>query len=660
MIRSEINDYDLMRYIGSPDHHADCGLAAYALASPEPDHYSMQIRMLNLGNGSEMLITAGGRKENHPRFSPDGNWLAFVSDAAGQDQIWLYEMASGSVRCLTDLPCGAGEPVWSPDGSRICFVAEEPLSDGSGAADSEIVIIEDFGYKSEKAMGFAQKTAAHIWVVPLNGGPACRLTDGDRDHVMPAWSPDGNWLALASNRCRARSEYIGMDLFKVPAAGGEMCRLTENLWLAWYPKPFPPMFTPDGQTIVFAALAPSLAAGMPPTHLFRIPAGGGGAVSLWPADAPCHEATCFIYNSENFGSFPGIAQISEDGRQIYFLSGWHGASNIYRANIFGDPEIRQVTSGKHSFRNLCRPQNGRMLVARGSFSATPQLEMLDPATGESVRLTDSNPWLATRTLSAADEFWLDTLDGKGRVHGFVLPPQQLAAGRSYPAILYIHGGPMPFYGFALTYEYQLLTAAGFGVLLCNPRGSGGYGEAHGDMKQAFDNTAMVDLLQFTREAAKAFPWIDENRLGVAGGSYGGYMTIWLAAHTRIFKAAAAQRSLASQLIAYASSDMAGSSIEFKDFTDFMKDAIKKSPAAYADQINIPFLILHSIKDMRCPVENAHQLYTAIKDTQPELPVRMVLFPDSNHSLTTEGPMRLRKAHYRETLDWFAKHLPEVK
>ena len=134
------------------------------------------------------------------------------------------------------------------------------------------------------------------------------------------------------------------------------------------------------------------------------------------------------------------------------------------------------------------------------------------------------------------------------------------------------------------------------------------------------------------------------------------MTNWLAGDTKVFRAAVTQRSIGNELIQYASSDMAGSSREYGDFTDFMKEQIKKSPVAYADQISIPFLILHSTGDMRCPVEQAHQLYVAVKDTHPDLPVRFVLFPDSNHELTMSGVMELRIAHYKEMVKWFKQYL----
>jgi len=670
--KSELNDFYLMRYVSSPDISPITGQIAYTVTSPTPYEYEQKIKLLDPKTGSETEITAGGSREEFPRFSPDSTKLAFITNASGESQIWIADLVNGSVTRLTGLRYGASNPVWSPDGRSIAFLSacrpdedetllqtlESPAEKESRlrAESMEPIVIDDYGYKDDEAMGFRKKTVSHIWVVSVDGGTARRLTDGDRDHVMPAWSPDSQQLIFASNRLRPREESIGMDLFSVPSAGGEIRRLTEDVWIAYYPKSFQPLFTPDGSTIIIGALEPSLAGGLPATRLYKLPASGGKPESLWPANAPCYEATCFLYNAENYGSFPKTAQISEDGKYVYFLSGWRGACNVYRARIEGEPEITQITDEKACYRNLCPPVNGKMLAARGSFSSTPQLYMLDLTSGRTEQVTDSNPWLKERSLSPCDELWFDTLDGKGRVHGFIMPPQNMESGKKYPAVMYIHGGPTPFYGYALTYEYQLLAAAGIGVIFCNFRGTGGYGDEHGALSQATDGTATTDLLQFVNECVRAFPWIDGDRIGVTGGSFGGYMTNWLVTHTRRFKAAVTQRSIANELIQYASSDMAGSSKDYNDFTDFMKAQLRKSAVAYADKIDIPFLILHSLCDMRCPVEHAHQLFTAVKDTHPDLPVRMVLFPDSNHGLTMEGPMHLRIAHYREMIEWFRKYL----
>ncbi|MGI6039226.1 MAG: prolyl oligopeptidase family serine peptidase [Eubacteriales bacterium] len=671
---SVVEDYYNISYAGSPDYCSAVEKLAYTKVQADKNHnaYVSQIIVKDLKDGSELSVTAGGANENNPRFSPDGRKLLFLSDVSGKPQIYIHNFESGITKCATTMRYGVKNPLWSPKGDKILFLSsctpgEDPdkLQVPMTASEQQAlerqramqpVIIEDYGYKSEDAMGFAKPETTHLWVIGEEENKAIRLSDGDRDHVMPIWSPDGEYIVFSSNRLRPKEESIGMDLFSVPASGGEIKRLTESVWIAYYPAPFVPRFTPDGKYIIIGALAPSLEGGMPLTHLYRLPSEGGDPVCLFPENAPCHEATCFLYNSENPAGRYESAQVSANGKYLYFISGWHGAANIYRANIEGEPEIIQYTHGEHSYRCLGEIQDGRMAVLKGDFLQTPQIYLLDVNTGSEEQITDTNPWFKDVSLSRPEELWIDTHDGDSRVQGWVIPPQNKEEGKKYPAVLYIHGGPTPFYGYALNYEHQAIAGAGMAVIFCNFRGSSGYGSRHQSMQKAFDGTAMYDNLQFLDETIRRFDWIDAERLGVTGGSFGGYMTNWIAGHTRRFKAAVTQRSISNQMISYASSDMAGSSKGYACFEDFMVDQIKKSPVAYADKIDIPFLILHSLGDMRVPVEHAHQLFVAVKDTHPDLPVRMVLFPDSNHSLLTEGPIDLRIIHYNEMIDWFKKYL----
>ena len=674
---STTRDYYDIRYPGAYDTCEKNGLLAYTAGWTDRDTGEpvQRIHVRPLFGGEERTVTAGGRRESEPHFSPDGERLLFLSDASGEVQIHVFDLETGKTCQLTRMLSGAYSPLWSPKGDQIAFLSDsqgeaseelmrprtaEEKARGEQAKAREAVVIEDYGYKSESAMGFARASCTHLFVVNLSG-EVRMLSDGDRDHVMPAWYPDGSRILFASNRCRAREESIGMDLFSVPASGGEITRLTESLWIAYYPAPFQPLFTPDGQTIVFGALAPDMSQGMPRTLLYAMPAEGGEARCVFPEDAPCHEATCFLYNGEGLGGV-GVtgqiganAQVSPDGTALYFISGWHGACDIYRAALTGEPGIERVTNGPHCYRSLGKPTAEGMLAVKMDFLHAPEL-FFRKWDGSETKLTNLNPWMDELKLSRPEELWIDTLDGDGSVQGWVFPPQNAVPGQKYPAVLYIHGGPTPFYGYALAYEHQAILGAGIGLILCNPRGSSGYGGKHQNMAQAFDGTAMVDLLQFVDEAARRFSWIDRDRLGVTGGSYGGYMTNWIIGHTKRFKAAVTQRSIASEQIQYASSDMTGSSGEFESFKDFMVQNIERSPVAYADKIDVPLLILHGRDDMRCPVEHAHQLFVAVKDTHPDLPVRMVLFPKSNHSITMQGKMRLRVRHYDEMIGWFKKYL----
>lgn len=678
MATSSTKDYYRIRWAGDSDL---CGnLLAYTLTHVDPP--SEEIRELilkELDTGNERVLRSGFA----PQFSPDGTSILFSDRDGDVEQLFLYRLADGAVTQLTHMRYGAFHAVWSPKGDRIAFLSkvrldcdcslwakemtsQEKEQDALRAIQHPYVTFSDYGYKSDEDGGFSVGRCTTLWSVDVNGGEPVLMSDGDREHVMPTFTADGENILFVSNHCRPREESIGMDLFMVPACGGAISRLTDDIWIAYYPAPFQPICTPDGKAVVFGALTPSLSVGMPLTRLYKLEltAGEDGKfpkpVSLWPEDAPCHEATCFLYNCENLGAEQrSTAAISSDSRYIYFISGWQGAANLYRADLNGC-SIQAIHSEKAVYRSIKRTDAG-VLLSRGDFTETPQLYLAEESMllGEKPfaprRLTDTNPWFR-EMLVQPEELWVDTLDGESRVQGFVFPPQGMVPGEKYPAVVYIHGGPTPFVGAALTYEHQCILGAGMGLIIMNFRGSSGYGEAHQSMARAYDGGAMTDILQFTSEAVRQFPWIDGERLGVTGGSFGGYMTNWICGHSKRFKAAVSQRSIANELIQYASSDMAGSSKDYVDFSDFMMEKLKASPVSYAEKIDIPFLLLHGMNDMRCPVEHAHQMFSALKETHPDNPVQMILFPGMTHSFPMSGPMELRIAHYDAMIGWFKKYL----
>lgn len=673
--RSEAQDYYSMEWVSAPDYSPQAGLAAYVRAIPHEEYYGMNVMVKNMEEEAASPgrpITAGGFREEQPQFSGDGSKLAFLSDSSGTSQLWVYNLETDRARQITSMRYGVEEFYWSPDDRQFVFLSScAPREDVQTLLTEETyeesrerrlresmkaVEITDYGYKADEAFGYCQSRVKHIWTIDaVPGGKARRLTDTDRDHVMPVWSPDSSTIVFASNREQPREASIAMDLFCVPAEGGEIRKLTEGIWIAYYPRPFAPKFSHDGEFVVVGSLVPAEGAA-PLTRLTKVYLDGRPTRNLWPEDAPCHEATYFLYNGENYSSKSHTAQISADDGWLYFLSGWHGCVSLYRASLKGEPHIEKVLGGEETIRSVGRIAGGKIPLTKGDFTHTQQVFLYGEEDGSLKQVTDSNGWMGEKALSSPQSFWFDTLDGAGRVQSFLVPPQNREEGKTYPAVVYIHGGPTPFYGCAMCYEHQLLAAAGIAVILPNPRGSSGYGTQHGSMKLAYDGSAMYDILQAVEEACRRYSWIDRERIGITGGSYGGYMTNWMIGHTKRFKAAVAQRAIANELIQYASSDMVGSSREYKDFRDFLNARIKESPVAYADQVDIPYLVLHGMQDMRCPVEHAHQMYTAVKDYHPDLPVRMVLFPGANHSLTMEGMMRHRVKHYQEMVDWFVKYL----
>ena len=671
MAYSVTEDYYRIRWAGSASLKGDTCL--YTRAHFEkPDKEARELVLLNIRSGAEEALCAGFS----PQFSPDGKSALFSREVAGVPQLFLLDLSSRRERQLTDMRSGAESARFSPDGTRVCFIsrmepgidpalwvksptAEEKEAERLQKRRRPYIAFSDYGYKSDRDGGFSAGRAWALWSITLPDGGPVLLSGGGGDHVMPTFTPDGKEILFASNRRHPRSDPGRMDLFSIPAAGGTAKQLTDGLRVAWDPAPFQPLCTPDGGWVVFGASEPSDAGESPFIRLSKRSLRDPEAepVSLWPERVPCHDAACSPCNCENpAAGARATAAISADGRYLYFISGWNGAANLYQADLEGAPEIYPVSGEMAAFRAIVR-DGDRYLLSKGDFTHTPELYladepmMRDEAPFAPRRLTDSNPWFAP-VLQAPHPLWMETLDGEGRVQGFIFPPQGFTGGGSFPAVVWLHDGPAAYMGTALTYAHQCVLGAGMALILVNYRGSSGYGEAHQRLAQD-DGAAMADVLQFAALAARTFPWIDPNRLGLTGG---GYLVNWICGHSKRFKAAVAQRSAANRLIQYASSDLPGRSEEYADFSDFMMDQLKRSPVSYAEKIGIPFLILHGTRDMRCPVEHAHQLFTAVKETHPDLPVQMILFPGMNHAFPEEGPIDLRIAYYDAVIGWFKRYL----
>ena len=330
---------------------------------------------------------------------------------------------------------------------------------------------------------------------------------------------------------------------------------------------------------------------------------------------------------------------------------------MYKVRLDGvEQEPIPVLTGKYAYNGMSAPRGGEALVTRCETDKPEAYYRLREDSGELELLYQSSQnYLDTTAVSHAEEITFTTLDGESTVHGFILPPQNREPGKKYPAIVYVHGGPHPFVTYGFDLEYQCFAGAGFAVLYCNPRGSSGYGDLHRNLNRAYDGSAYTDIMQFTEEACRKFDFIDPERIGMTGGSYGGYMTNYTATRAKRFKAYITQRSVVNDLIGYASSDMQGSSRDYPTFGEFMVHQVEKSTICGMEKVSAPFLILHGEDDLRCPVEGAHQLFVALKDSHPEdFPIKMILYPHVAHDQPKEK--RQRAHYYGAMLEWFEKYL----
>lgn len=618
------------------------------------------ILLRDVKSGEERVLHATSIGESGPVFSPEGDRIAFLAVCPGSGRhIFVYNLATGETTQVTTRPGVVMDPVWAPDGKKIAFAR---IVDNSTAAQkNEPIVVEDFGYKFDGRGYIKLDEHMSLYVVDLEAKNEWCVADGACDYLHHAWLPDSSNLACASDRFRDKGEETAYDLLKINIETGEMTRLSENLVLVSYPNPIRPMPTPDGKWIIAGILDPKY--GMadeiyPEVWLYRFATDGSTAPErIFFGDDNCYQCVQFPYNACG-GWGLDKAQLSEDGKTVYFCSAVQGQCAVFKLDLEGNGHAKLLCGGKAVHHGLGRVQDGKMLVSKVTTTVPEAYYLMDCVSGELETLLyqSEEEFIQNVEIQPTEDFFTTCLDDPDeRIHGYVIPPYGKKAGEKYPVILYIHGGPAPFYTYGLTLEHHAFAAEGFGVIFCNPRGGSGYGWKHNNFTGAdCDRVATFDLLQFVQECARRYDWMDEDRVGVTGGSYGGYMTNYLAAHTKRFKAYVTQRSVSNYMICAASSDMHTSSKKYESYGEFMMQQLRSSPIAHVENIDRPLLILHGCDDLRCPVEGAHQLFTAVKDIHPDLPVKMLLFPHTNHGQPDDPGQA--KIYYQAMVDWFRAYL----
>jgi dipeptidyl aminopeptidase/acylaminoacyl peptidase len=612
------------RFVSDPVLSRDGARWACAVRSIEGEHYRQHLWV------DGRAFTTGAVLDALPRFSPDGRSIAFLRKIDDDNQIWILPAAGGEGRRLTSFPPGKFKALeWSPDASKLVFVWRRTPDKKPLARH-----ITRLRYK-EDGVGFLDGEYDHVWTVDVASGALRQLTWGDFDHHTPAWSPDGAWIAYTANR-HPEADYHPMlyDLYVVPSEGGDARKLAKPAGPA-----FAPSWSPDGTRIAYLGHDdPESGWGVRNIHVWLVPVDGREPARDITAglDRPCENVTVTDTKSSHGAAVP--PRWSEDGRELYFLVSDRGNCHLYRWNGTIEPRIagdREITGFAH---------------ARGRFALT----ISDPTSvgdlytwnGELRRETNLNP-LDDIRVSVPERF------GE---RGWLLKPPGFDASRKYPLILQIHGGPRAQYGNAFFHEFQLLAAEGYLVLYTNPPGSQGYGEAFaGSIREDWGNRDYADLMKSVDEACR-LPFVDATRLGVCGGSYGGYMTNWIVGHTDRFKAAITMRSVTNLLSFGGTSD-----IGQEDAREFGAHAFddperlaRLSPITYVKNIRTPLLILHSENDLRCPMEQAEQLYLFLKMLRRD--VELVRFPEESHDLSRTGRPDRRLERLRHILRWWRSRL----
>jgi len=643
-------DLTRIQFVTDPEVSPDGRRIAFVVTSlsEERDEYLANIWIVDTAGGAPRRFTAGPRRDVEPRWSPDGTRLAFLSERAPKDKLQLYVMPAdgGEPTRLTTLENGVSSPAWSPDGTRLVFVSpvggqREPESEEEKRKSRPARVITSVKYRFN-GEGFVYDRRPHVFVVSTDDAAPVQITDGDFVDADPAWSPDGGSIVFASARHAERDDDDASDIWRVDAKGGTPQRLTATTGPVLLPS-----FSPDGRSIAYLTRPAKNAYGRN-VRLHVVPSDGGGrAACLTTAlDRSC-------------GALHVRPQWSPDGRSIVVAAEDGGDIGLWRATVAGTEPPARIVVGARALNGFSASADERVLAfAASSPTAPAEVFACRGDGGQERRLTELNRgWLESVALSAPERFRFTRAGFELDV--WVMRPAGFAAGQRYPTLLNIHGGPHAQYGHNFFDEFQVYAGAGYAVVYANPRGSQGYGEAFtqaviGD----WGGGDYADVMAALDEAIARHAFIDPGRLGVLGGSYGGFLASWTVGHSRRFKAACSERAVNCQYTMFGTSDIGasfnvvelGGPMPWEDMARY----IERSPLTYAKDIVTPLLIIHSEDDLRCPIEQGEQLFVALKKLRRE--VRFVRFPGENHEMSRAGKPRHRLERFRHILDWFGSYL----
>lgn len=629
-------DLHALREVASPTLAPDGSTLVYVQKSTDSADMTTDSRLMicPLRQGRSRALTSGPQ-DSSPRYSPDGQTIGFLRPGSDGDksQLWLLPTNAGEAQQLTKLPGGVREFAWAPDSTQLVIVSrvDPDAADETGFPKTQVA--RRIRYRDD-GDGWRGDAFSQLFVVNIDQAEPRQLTTGEGDHLAPVWSPASDRIAYISDEVAERDFSKKSEACVISTTGGEA-----ELWSQGLSRVGSVAWSPDGNHLV---------------------ATGSHDSDIWDP----RQSWLYVLNAEeSYRLIAGqthtvVAPLAEhcwtSDDELIYIADRAGESHLCRISAAGGDQ-QPITGGNQTFAALALAGQ-RAVVVAAATDIPDDLYSIDLDSSTAVYLTSINKeFLQTHPAATVEKlsFARDGWDIQARL---LLPPN-FDAAQQYPLVLEIHGGPNGRFSDSYDITQQMLTGAGYLVLAVNPRGSSSYGPEF--LKAVMGDWGGEDFrdLMAAVELVCERPYVDAERLGVHGYSYGGFMSSWIIGQDQRFKAAVIGAPCINLHSMYGTSDIGvsfgenqwgGSSFER------VEALVERSPLTYASAVTTPALLLHGEVDYRCPIEQSEQFFTALK--RQGKTVEFVRFPGGSHAFRTAAHPVLREEYYRRMLDWFAQFI----
>lgn len=636
----EPSDFILYAMLSEPSFSPDGKKIAFSvkMANLKEDAYDSDVYISDVRKGGASPFTTG-KKDSDPKWSPDGKQIAFLSrrglskDDKG-NALYVIAAEGGEARLLRRSEDGVENPQWSPDGKSVYFVSSVVKKPKD---DVKVINRVTFWFNG---LGFTYNKRKHLFRVDLADGKVKQVTSGSFDVIDFSVSHDGGKVAYIASTSDLKP-YIA-DLYVVNSRGKDKKKLTRSKMelnsLTW---------SPDDASIALAG--------------DDLPSGFASHTRVWTADIRSrrvqrvesvdrNKANSLNSDARTKAHGPQNLVWTKDG--IYYVQADGGSVGLYRVKPGHEPEL--VVGGDRSVEGYDVNGGSVAFVAMGDS----RLEELYVASSREKVLTSLNSGVYQKLKIAEPRYVKFKASDGETIEGWVIIPE---GKQRAPGVLYVHGGPKTAFGHSYMHEFQAFAGAGYAVIYLNPRGSDGYSEKFADIRGKYGTRDFDDLMEGLDFVLGKFPQIDGDRLAIAGGSYGGFMTNWAIGHTTRFKAAVTDRSIASWISFWGTSDIGPYFTRDQvggDPWNAEEKLLNDSPLRYVTNVQTPLMLVHSMEDYRCWMVEGLQFFTALKSLGRE--AELVLFPGENHDLSRVGKPKHRVARLNHYIRWFDAHLKRRK